>query len=437
MEPIRNVYTFIWNVDSVEKNLDSICDFDSSVLPSSIMGVCHGDHWHILYFTSTKNASRKSANVISFLNKHVKASEEDAITYSTQCVITRQYVRNPMSFIRYLIAKFNGKVFADKNDSNTLYLLNIFNSLVAQKENMLSDEALGDCTNPSTLRRASMNEHFEMAAKTKHDKNVNLFNLFKDLDVKSEEDFNEWIKSNGIELPELWTKYGQNWRTKLRDYIEVFVKTKRSKFDEPFYSKSYIEKVLTTECSDPRHDPLPEEGANYLEEIFVRNHINVRNFFKHVDEIIRMVHPRKNGLVLRGPTTTGKSLIAKNIVKAYNYGSVSRDGDATAFYFQNLLDHDVALMEEPHISMTTVQNFKELLAGSPFVVQVKNKPPRNLGRIPCIVTTNQALWDNLTDVEAEPIKKRIFEYFFYEPIVNDYFPIICFHSWKCLCQRYK
>lgn len=437
MEPIRNVYTFIWNVDSVGKKLDSICDLDSSVLPSSIMGVCHGDHWHILYFTSTKNASRKSANVINFLNKHVKASEEDAVTYSTQCVITRQYVRNPMSFIRYLIAKFNGKVFADKNDSNTLYLLNIFNSLVAQKENMLSDEALGDCTNPSILRRASMNEHFEMAAKTKHDKNVNLFNLFKDLDVKSEEDFNEWIKSNGIELPELWTKYGQNWRTKLRDYIEVFVKTKRSKFDEPFYAKSYIEKVLTTECSDPRHDPLPEEGANYLEEIFVRNHINIRNFFKHVDEIIRMVHPRKNGLVLRGPTTTGKSLIAKNIVKAYNYGSVSRDGDATAFYFQNLLDHDVALMEEPHISMTTVQNFKELLAGSPFVVQVKNKPPRNLGRIPCIVTTNQALWDNLTDVEAEPIKKRIFEYFFYEPIVNDYFPIICFHSWKSLCQRYK
>ena len=437
MEPIRNVYTFIWNVDSEEKILDSICDLDSSVLPSSIMGVCHGDHWHILYFTSTKNASRKSANVISFLNKHVKASEEDTVTYSTQCVITRQYVRNPMSFIRYLIAKFNGKVFADKNDSNTLYLLNIFNSLVVQKENMLSDEALGDCTNPTTLRRASMNEHFEMAAKTKHDKNVNLFNLFKDLDVKSEEDFNEWIKSNGIELPELWTKYGQNWRTKLRDYIEVFVKTKRSKFDEPFYSKSYIEKVLNTECSDPRHDPLPEEGANYLEEIFVRNHINIRNFFKHVDEIIRMVHPRKNGLVLRGPTTTGKSLIAKNIVKAYNYGSVSRDGDATAFYFQNLLDHDVALMEEPHISMTTVQNFKELLAGSPFVVQVKNKPPRNLGRIPCIVTTNQALWDNLTDVEAEPIKKRIFEYFFYEPIVNDYFPIICFHSWKCLCHRYK
>lgn len=437
MEPIRNVYTFIWNVDSEEKILDSICDLDSSVLPSSVMGVCHGDHWHILYFTSTKNASRKSANVISFLNKHVKASEEDTVTYSTQCVITRQYVRNPMSFIRYLIAKFNGKVFADKNDSNTLYLLNIFNSLVAQKENMLSDEALGDCTNPTTLRRASMNEHFEMAAKTKHDKNVNLFNLFKDLDVKSEEDFNEWIKSNGIELPELWTKYGQNWRTKLRDYIEVFVKTKRSKFDEPFYSKSYIEKVLNTECSDPRHDPLPEEGANYLEEIFVRNHINIRNFFKHVDEIIRMVHPRKNGLVLRGPTTTGKSLIAKNIVKAYNYGSVSRDGDATAFYFQNLLDHDVALMEEPHISMTTVQNFKELLAGSPFVVQVKNKPPRNLGRIPCIVTTNQALWDNLTDVEAEPIKKRIFEYFFYEPIVNDYFPIICFHSWKCLCHRYK
>lgn len=437
METIRSVYTFIWNVDSPNKVLDAICEMDTALLPSSIIGVCHGDHWHILYFTSTKNASRKSANVINFLNKHINASEEDAVAYSTQCVLTKQYVRNPITFIRYLVAEFNGKIFADTNDTNTLYLMNVFNRLVTERRRMPSNEALGDCSNPTTLRRVSMNEHFEMAAQRKHDKNVNLFNLFQDLNIQSEEDFNEWIKSNGIELPELWTKYGQNWRTKLRDYIEVFVKTRRSKFDEPFYTINYIDKVLNTECVDSRHDPIPTEGASYLEEIFIKNHINIKSFLQHVDEIIRMVHPRKNGLVLRGPTTTGKSLIAKNIVKPYNYGTVSRDGDATAFYFQNLLDHDVALMEEPHISMSTVQNFKELLAGSPFIVQVKNKPPRNLGRIPCIVTTNQALWDNLIDVEAEPIKKRIFEYFFYEPIINDYVPIICFHSWRELCNKYK
>lgn len=149
-----------------------------------------------------------------------------------------------------------------------------------------------------------------------------------------------------------------------------------------------------------------------------------------------MVYPRINALVLRGPTSTGKTLITKNIVKPYNYGTVSRDGDATAFYLQNLLDHDVALMEEPHISMTTVQNFKELFAGSQLLVQVKNRCPRELPRIPCFVTSNQSQTDNLTDTEGEPIKRRIVEYKLYKPITNDYKPIICFHSWQNLCEMY-
>ncbi|KAL5961048.1 Initiator protein NS1 [Taenia solium] len=129
---------------------------------------------------------------------------------------------------------------------------------------------------------------------------------------------------------------------------------------------------------DVLHDPNPEEGAYYLNAIFTNNGICLSNFLQEVDNIICMKYPRLNTLVLRGPTSTGKTLIAKNVVKPYNYGTVSRDGDATAFYLQNLLDHDVALMEEPHISMSTVQSFKELFAGSPLLVQVKNRAPRQL-----------------------------------------------------------
>lgn len=107
-----------------------------------------------------------------------------------------------------------------------------------------------------------------------------------------------------------------------------------------------------------------------------------------------------------------------------------------AFYLQNLLVHDVVLMEESHIGMSTVQSFKELFAGSPLIVQVKNRPPRELQRIPCIVTINQALTDSLISEEAEPIKKRIIEFKLYKPIINDYQPVICLHSWKRFCQMY-
>ncbi|VUZ43727.1 unnamed protein product [Hymenolepis diminuta] len=256
-------------------------------------------------------------------------------------------------------------------------------------------DVIGECSNPTAIRRLSIREESAIRTKNKFDKEKSLFDLFTSLNVKSEEEFNGWLKMDPSQLPEIWAKYGQNWRVKLREYIEICVKTKRGRFDKPFYEIPYLERVIQSDCTDELHDPHPNDGAFYISEIFKQNDIDVRKFLDDVNSIICM-----NALVLRGPTTTGKSLIAKNIVKPYNYGTVSRDGDATAFYLQNLLDHEVALMEEPRISMATVQNFKELLAGSKLLVQVKNRGPRDLPRIPCIITTNRALWDDLTDAET-------------------------------------
>ncbi|VDL57863.1 unnamed protein product [Hymenolepis diminuta] len=264
-------------------------------------------------------------------------------------------------------------------------------------------DVIGECSNPTAIRRLSIREESAIRTKNKFDKEKSLFDLFTSLNVKSEEEFNGWLKMDPSQLPEIWAKYGQNWRVKLREYIEICVKTKRGRFDKPFYEIPYLERVIQSDCTDELHDPHPNDGAFYISEIFKQNDIDVRKFLDDVNSIICM-----NALVLRGPTTTGKSLIAKNIVKPYNYGTVSRDGDATAFYLQNLLDHEVALMEEPRISMATVQNFKELLAGSKLLVQVKNRGPRDLPRIPCIITTNRALWDDLTDAEISGYSGRLY-----------------------------
>lgn len=50
------------------------------------------------------------------------------------------------------------------------------------------------------------------------------------------------------------------------------------------------------------------------------------------------------------------------------------------------------------------------------------------------ITTNRALWDDLTDAKSEPIKRRIIEYILFKPITSDYKPIICFHTWKSFCN---
>ncbi|KAM3180155.1 hypothetical protein ACTXT7_016859 [Hymenolepis weldensis] len=402
METCRTLYTCIWNNDVADVTAPNLLDGPPNV-PNAILGVCHGDHWHIQFFTSTKNAARKLDYIIHSILAQM--NRLDALPgMMVKCSITKQLVRNPLNFMKYLVARYNGQYFLDANDSQVLYLFNIFQSYLNERQHLPDSNALGDCSNATTMRRAKLREEEDIRKRGRYARERSLFDMFESMNIKSEQQFLEWLHSDPAQITEMWAKY-PNWEKKLQQYITVKFKVKKGIFDEPYNKIPYLDMVIATECSDDQHDPNPDEGAKYLYDIFRGNDINFGQFINEVDNILRQKYPRINALVLRGPTTTGKTLIAKNIVKPYNYGTVSRDGDATAFYLQNLLDHDVALMEEPHISMTTVQNFKELFAGSPMMVQVKNKPPQELQRIPCIITTNQALTDNLIDSEAEPIKR--------------------------------
>lgn len=421
------MYTFIWR-DNGGVNLQLI---ETPVLS---MGICHGDHWHVIYLASAGNSARKLQSIVRVLmsGERNQSNLEGVIV---TCAMTKQLIRSPLNFLRYLVRKYNGKYFVDITNNQIKYLWEMFTDLLKDRRQLEQSNEDFDCQNPTSLKRMRMREEEEWRKRSRFDREKSLFDIFQSLNIQSEEQFLQWVKYNPEQLPELWSRY-PNWEKKLQQYVNVMVKTKCGIFDEPFYTKSYLECVANAQCPDALHDTNTDAGAKYMYDIFVANGIDFAQFIEQVDNIIRMKYPRKNALVLRGPTSTGKTLIAKNIVKPYNFGTVSRDGDATAFYLQNLLDHDVALMEEPHISMTTVQNFKELFAGSPLIVQVKNHAPRELKRIPCIVTTNQSLTDSLVDAESEPIKRRIVEYLLYRPIDTDYSPIICFHTWQTLCTRF-
>ncbi|VUZ50601.1 unnamed protein product [Hymenolepis diminuta] len=191
---------------------------------------------------------------------------------------------------------------------------------------LIPPEIIEECSSPTTLRRMNMNKEQALRTRNKFEREKSLFDLFKSLTIQSEEEFNEWLKMDPNQLPEIWAKYGQNWRIKLREYIEICVKTKRGRFHKPFYEITYLDMVFKTECPDTMHDPNPIEGARHFYAIFKENDINITEFLFNVNSIICMHHSRMNALVLRGPTTTGKSLIAKNIVSLDS--ARGRGGDA-------------------------------------------------------------------------------------------------------------
>lgn len=63
-------------------------------------------------------------------------------------------------------------------------------------------------------------------------------------------------------------------------------------------------------------------------------------------------------------------------------------------------------MEEPRITPITVNDFKELLGGSPFDIHVKHQEDVRLDRLPVLISTNCVLTQYCTNLDAEAINKR-------------------------------
>ncbi|EUB54832.1 Non-capsid protein NS-1 [Echinococcus granulosus] len=152
--------------------------------------------------------------------------------------------------------------------------------------------------------------------------------------------------------------------------------------------------------------PSRKESIQWLEDMFSANEIAVVDFAITLRIIMNCEDEKINTLVLYGPTNTGKSLICKLTTTFLEHGCVTRRQEASAFAYENLLNREVALMEEPRICAANQQDLKQILGGEPFEVSVKYQNPDLLERLPVIVTTNEPLGVRLSDVDAAAIEGR-------------------------------
>ncbi|CAH8523891.1 unnamed protein product [Dicrocoelium dendriticum] len=63
-------------------------------------------------------------------------------------------------------------------------------------------------------------------------------------------------------------------------------------------------------------------------------------------------------------------------------------------------------MDEPRITIQTVNDFKELLGGSPFDIHVKHSPDVTPLRLPVLISTNHSLGTYINSVDAAAIYER-------------------------------
>nr|WAX26088.1 MAG: nonstructural protein [Army ant associated chapparvovirus 6] len=145
---------------------------------------------------------------------------------------------------------------------------------------------------------------------------------------------------------------------------------------------------------------------NVLPETFIMRLFKV--LFMEMDKI--------NCFVIQGPSNTGKTSFLNGLLSFYNWGEIQSSGP---FMFQNCVNRELLLWEEPLIGHDYVENCKKVFEGMATQVSVKYKPAQTLYRTPVLITTNKDLW-HYTSVDESAIKNRIFLYNFRYPA--DEFP---------------
>nr|WAX26079.1 MAG: nonstructural protein [Army ant associated chapparvovirus 4] len=117
---------------------------------------------------------------------------------------------------------------------------------------------------------------------------------------------------------------------------------------------------------------------------------------------------KKNTFVIQGPSNTGKTTFLRNMLPFFNWGEIQSSGQ---FMFQNCINKELLIWEEPLIGSDYVEGCKRVFEGMQTQISVKYRAPQTMYRTPIIVTTNKDLW-HYCSADESALKNRMFLYFF-------------------------
>ncbi|KAA3680352.1 uncharacterized protein DEA37_0004125, partial [Paragonimus westermani] len=316
--------------------------------------VDHEDHYHFVFESSSHNKSRSMQRII-------QAGHLD-IHQNIPILSTLQPVINWDRFAAYLV----------RTNSPTICIGQKLIHLATNLKVIPREQR--DC---ATLLRN------DRAAKVKYDniKRKRRIDLMSELvEQNDSRTLNELKTALTYEdRKNLYAEHGQQWKEAAELCIEAYCERLRREQESSLFQHYIQNNNHSRICQHPKD---LTRGLIWLDALLQQNNINKDDFLGDLTKVMNKKETRKNAFVIEGPTTTGKSLMLKMICDNYIYGTVQRSGDHSQFFLMNLLNKAIALMEEPRITTLTVNDFKELLGGTPFDIHVKHQKDERLPRIP-------------------------------------------------------
>lgn len=338
------------------------------------------EHYHFVFTSTSKNRKR-------CLERICKGG---GLIDINQIFSTCQIVKDWHKFAAYLVRKdsFEPMLIGKRLEN---YYTEMLETTPIERE----------CADFNRIERKTNEKNTYIQRKQRTDY---LMDLIKTRDIRHVFQIEDELSPH--EILELYNKYGNQYIDAAKICIRCYnAELKREQ--EVVSFEQWIKKT----CHSPCQEPIDfTESDQWFDELLLTNEIDPEDFCNKLSTIMNKKEERLNTFVLKGVSTTGKSLLLKMICANYNFGTVQRSGDHSQFFLQGLLRKTVALMEEPRITALTVDDFKELLGGAEFDVHVKHSDDVRLHRIPVLISTNYDLGRYISSIDREAIYMRCYEF---------------------------
>ncbi|AHF54687.1 NS1 [turkey parvovirus 2] len=154
-----------------------------------------------------------------------------------------------------------------------------------------------------------------------------------------------------------------------------------------------------------KHDPDPE----VIHRVLLHQGIQPSMFDKIFHTWITKQDPKRNTIMILGPSNTGKSCFIKGLKYAVPWGEIVNTN--SGFGFEGILDSVIGCWEEPLLSSDQAEKAKQVLEGMSCSIPVKYKKPQLLERTPIIITSNHHLWRYCSSEETALMNRMwLFEF---------------------------
>lgn len=136
--------------------------------------------------------------------------------------------------------------------------------------------------------------------------------------------------------------------------------------------------------------------------------INPTQFILDFFNIFCKFTDKRNVFCIQGPSNAGKTTFIRPLLEMLSFGEVVSGG---CFMFQNCINKELLIWEEPLIGSDFIEMCKRVFEGMQTQVPIKFKSPQTLYRTPLLITTNKDLW-HYSDADQAAIENRCVIYQF-------------------------